>query len=50
MARSKYIKRLDQFNRGTEFRRTALKVFMVLPYMLLQKPSRQSKSKDRSKN
>ena len=41
--------RLDHFNRGTEFRRIALKVFMVLLCLLLQKPSRQSKSKDHSK-
>ena len=40
---------LDHFNRGTKFRRIALKVFMVLPCLLLQKPSRQSKSKDHSK-
>ena len=40
---------LDYFNRGTEFRRIALKVFMVLPCLLLQKPSRQSKSKDHLK-
>ena len=41
--------RLDHFNRGTEFRRIALKVFMVLLCLLLQKPSRRSKSKDHSK-
>ena len=40
---------LDHFNRGTEFRRIALKVYMVLPCLLLQKPSFQSKSKDHSK-
>ena len=40
---------LDHFNRGTEFCRIALKVFMVLPCLLLQKTSRQSKSKDHSK-
>ena len=40
---------LDHFNRGTEFRRIALKVFMVLPCLLLQKPSRQGKSKEHSK-
>ena len=40
---------LDHFNRGTEFCRITLKVFMVLPCLLLQKPSRQRKSKDHSK-
>ena len=42
-------KLLDHFNRGAEFRRVALNVFMVLPCLLLQEPSRQSKSKDHSK-
>ena len=40
---------LYHFNRDTEFRRIALKVFMVLPCLLLQRPSHQSKSKDHSK-
>ena len=40
---------LDHFNCGNEFRRIALKVFMVLRCLLLQKPSCQSKSKDHSK-
>ena len=31
-------KLLDHFNRGNEFRRVALKVFMVLPCLLLQEP------------
>ena len=35
---------LDQFNMGTPFMKIALKVFMVLPNLLLQKPSRKSKN------
>ena len=40
---------LDHFNRGTEFCRIVLKVFIILPCLLLQKPSRQSKWKGHSK-
>ena len=40
---------LDHYNRGTDFSCIALKVFMVLPCLLLQKPSRNSKAKDHSK-
>ena len=40
---------LDHFNKGTEFSSIALKVFMVLPCLLLQKPSRNSKAKDHTK-
>ena len=36
---------LDHFNRSTEFGGIALKIFMSLPCLLLQKPSRQSKAK-----
>ena len=39
----------DHFNRRTEFCRIAPKVFIALPCLLQQKPSRQSKSKDHSK-
>ena len=34
---------LDQYNRETEFHGVALKVFMLLPSLLLQKPSKNSK-------
>ena len=37
---------LEHFNRGTEFQGIALKVYMILPNLLLQKPSRTSKAKD----
>ena len=37
---------LDQFNRDTNLHRIALKVFMILPNLLLQKPSKQSKAKE----
>ena len=40
---------LDHFNRGTELRSIALKVFMILPSIMLQKPSRNSKAKDHAK-
>ena len=40
---------LDHFNRNTEFQAVALKVCMVLPSLLLQKPSRESKAKDHIK-
>ena len=39
---------LDHFNRSTEFGGIALKIFMLLPCLLLQKPSRQSKAKQSS--
>ena len=37
---------LDQFNKNTTFKFISLKVFMVLPSLLLQKPSATSKTKD----
>ena len=37
---------LEHFNRSTEFQGIALKVYMILPSLLLQKPSRNSKSKE----
>ena len=37
---------LDQYNRETEFQGVALKVFMLLQSLLLQKPSKNSKAKD----
>ena len=40
---------LQKFNSGTSFQHLALKVFHVLPNMLLQKPSATSKSKEHSK-
>ena len=40
---------LDHYNRGTNFKRIAFKVFMTLPCLLLQKPSKNSKAKDHVK-
>ena len=40
---------LDHYNRGTDFKCMALKVFMTLPCLLLQKPSKNSKAKDHIK-
>ena len=40
---------LDHYNRVTAFKCVALKVFMTLPYFLLQKTSRNSKTKDHVK-
>ena len=37
---------LEHFNRQTEHHAIALKVYMVLPSLLLQKPSQNSKAKD----
>ena len=37
---------LEQFNRDSDFCGIALKVFMLLPNLLLQKPSRNSKAKE----
>ena len=37
---------LDQFNRDTKLQSIAMKVFMGIPSLLLQKPSRQSKAKE----
>ena len=37
---------LEHFNKGTTFQGIALKVFMILPNLMLQKPSQNSKSKD----
>lgn len=40
---------LDHYNRETAFKCIALKVFMTLPCLLLQKPSRNCKAKDHVK-
>ena len=37
---------LDHFNKGTMFRCIALKIFIILPALLLQKPSAKSKSSE----
>ena len=37
---------LEEFNQGTDFQSIALKVYMVLPSLLLQKPSPKSKAKE----
>ena len=37
---------LHQFNVGTKFNSIAMKIFMILPSLLLQKPSPRSKAKD----
>ena len=37
---------LEHFNKGTVFEGIALKVYMILPSLLLQKPFRNSKAKD----
>ena len=37
---------LEHFNKGTVFEGIALKVYMILPSLLLQKPSRNSKASD----
>ena len=37
---------LEHFNKGTVFEGIARKVYMILPSLLLQKPSRNSKAKD----
>ena len=37
---------LDQFNRDTKLKPVSITTFMVLPSLLLQKPSRQSKAKE----
>ena len=39
---------LSKFNTDTNFKRISLKVFMILPIILLQKPSARSKAKDHS--
>ena len=39
---------LSKFNTDTNFNRIALKAFMILPIILLQKPSARSKAKDHS--
>ena len=39
---------LSKFNTDTNFKGIALKVFMILPIILLQKPSARSKAKDHS--
>lgn len=39
----------DYYNLGTTFKCIALIVFMMLPCLLLQKPSRDSKAKDHLK-
>ena len=38
---------LEQFNKDTKLHRIALKVFMLIPNLLLQKPSKQSKATQR---
>jgi len=40
---------LKCFNNNTDFQGIALKVFMILPSLLLQKPSKTSKAKDHTK-
>ena len=40
---------LDHYNRSTDFKCLALKVFMTFPCLLLQKPSKNSKAKDHVK-
>ena len=40
---------LDHYNRSTDFKCMALKVFMTVPCLLLQKPSKNSKAKDHIK-
>ena len=40
---------LDHYNRSTSFKSIALKVFMTLPCLILQKPSCNSKAKDHAK-
>ena len=37
---------LDHFNQGTKYRCIALKIFIILPALLLQKPSSKSKSSE----
>ena len=39
---------LNKFNNDTPFKSIALKVYMILPSLLLQKPSRKSKAKQHS--
>ena len=39
---------LNKFNNDTPLQSVALKVYMVLPSLLLQKPSRKSKAKQHS--
>ena len=40
---------LEHFNRDSEYKSIALKVYMILPSLLLQKPTRNSKAKDHTK-
>ena len=40
---------LEQFNRETTFQGIAIKVYMILPSLLLQKPSKTSKAKEHLK-
>ena len=40
---------LEHFNRGTDFEGIALKVFTILPNVIMQKPSKDSKAKDHVK-
>ena len=37
---------IDQYNRNTQLHGIAIKVFMLLPSLLLQKPSKESKAKE----
>ena len=39
---------LNKFNNDTHFQSIGLKVYMILPSLLLQKPSRKSKAKQHS--
>ena len=40
---------LEHFNRDSEYKSIAMKVHMILPSLLLQKPTRNSKAKDHTK-
>ena len=40
---------LEHFNRDSEYKSIALKVYMILPSLILQKPTRNSKARDHTK-
>ena len=40
---------LERFNRKTEYHSIALKVYIILPALMLQKPSKTSKSREHFK-
>jgi hypothetical protein len=40
---------IDHFNKNTEYQCIALKVFMILPNLILQKPSKNSKAKEHAR-